>query len=175
VVSCPTGSGVMKPRGVRQRAAEEMKMTARAARKLGVVVGFTGSAIWKYVAMFPPATQELVDTGDGSRSSTSSTRETASSAHSTHSGSSSGWPSMLPDRLSTPPSRRRERPRGASTTRSCSSIARASRRSSSRGASSSTPSSRPKKASTCDRASSSELAYERPPRHISANSFCSQA
>jgi hypothetical protein len=56
VVSCPTGSGVMKPRGVRQRAAEEMKMTARAARKLGVVVGFTGSAIWKYVAMFrrPP-------------------------------------------------------------------------------------------------------------------------
>ena len=51
--------------GVRQRAAEEMKMTARAARKLGVdvVVGFTGSAIWKYVAMFPPASQELVDAG----------------------------------------------------------------------------------------------------------------
>ena len=33
--------------GVRQRAAEEMKMTARAARKLGVdvVVGFTGSSM----------------------------------------------------------------------------------------------------------------------------------
>ena len=45
------------PEGVRQRAAEEMKDTARAAAKLGVstVVGFTGSKIWKYVAMFPPA------------------------------------------------------------------------------------------------------------------------
>ena len=34
-------------------------MTARAARRLGVdtVVGFTGSSIWKYVAMFPPATR----------------------------------------------------------------------------------------------------------------------
>ena len=51
--------------GVRQRAAEEMKATARAARKLGVdtVVGFTGSSIWKYVAMFPPASQDLVDAG----------------------------------------------------------------------------------------------------------------
>ncbi|HEY8456549.1 MAG TPA: sugar phosphate isomerase/epimerase family protein [Actinopolymorphaceae bacterium] len=53
------------PEGVRQRAAEEMKMTARAAAKLGVktVVGFTGSSIWKYVAMFPPASAELVDAG----------------------------------------------------------------------------------------------------------------
>jgi sugar phosphate isomerase/epimerase len=53
------------PEGVRQRAAEEMKMTARAARKLGVdtVVGFTGSSIWKYVAMFPPASQAMVDAG----------------------------------------------------------------------------------------------------------------
>src|SRR5699024_8098761 len=44
------------PEGVRQRAAEDMKNTARLARKLGVrtVVGFTGSKIWKYVAMFPP-------------------------------------------------------------------------------------------------------------------------
>src|SRR5919107_6054783 len=51
--------------GVRQRAAEEMKTTARAARRLGVdvVVGFTGSSIWKYVAMFPPASQALVDAG----------------------------------------------------------------------------------------------------------------
>ena len=33
-----------------------MKLTARAARELGVdtVVGFTGSSIWKTVAMFPP-------------------------------------------------------------------------------------------------------------------------
>ena len=53
------------PEGVRQRAAEEMKMTARAARRLGVdtVVGFTGSSIWKYVAMFPPASQAMVDAG----------------------------------------------------------------------------------------------------------------
>jgi sugar phosphate isomerase/epimerase len=51
--------------GVRQRAAEEMKTTARAARRLGVdtVIGFTGSSIWKYVAMFPPATQAMVDAG----------------------------------------------------------------------------------------------------------------
>src|ERR687890_1036614 len=54
-----------EPEGVRQRAAEEMKNTARAAAKLGVktVVGFTGSSIWKYVAMFPPASAELVDAG----------------------------------------------------------------------------------------------------------------
>jgi sugar phosphate isomerase/epimerase len=51
--------------GVRQRAAEEMKTTARAAAKLGVdtVVGFTGSSVWKYVAMFPPASQAMVDAG----------------------------------------------------------------------------------------------------------------
>jgi len=53
------------PEGVRQRAAEEMKNTARTAQRLGVktVVGFTGSAIWKYVAMFPPASTELIDAG----------------------------------------------------------------------------------------------------------------
>ena len=54
-----------EPEGVRQRAAEEMKQTARAAAKLGVstVVGFTGSAIWKYVAMFPPVSDEVVKDG----------------------------------------------------------------------------------------------------------------
>ncbi|GAA3748200.1 sugar phosphate isomerase/epimerase family protein [Salinactinospora qingdaonensis] len=53
------------PEGVRRRAAEEIKHTARAAAKLGVdtVVGFTGSAIWKYVAMFPPVPAELVEAG----------------------------------------------------------------------------------------------------------------
>ena len=53
------------PEGVRQRAAEEMKLTARLAQKLGVdvVVGFTGSSIWKYVAMFPPASEEMVAAG----------------------------------------------------------------------------------------------------------------
>ena len=28
-----------------------------------MVIGFTGSSIWKYVAMFPPASQEMVDAG----------------------------------------------------------------------------------------------------------------
>ncbi|HKU04001.1 MAG TPA: sugar phosphate isomerase/epimerase family protein [Arthrobacter sp.] len=53
------------PEGVRRRAAGEMKDTARLAAKLGVktVTGFTGSSIWKYVAMFPPATEKMVDAG----------------------------------------------------------------------------------------------------------------
>lgn len=53
------------PEGVRQRAAEELKNTARLAAKLGVktVTGFTGSSIWKYVAMFPPVSQEAIDAG----------------------------------------------------------------------------------------------------------------
>ena len=53
------------PEGVRQRAAEEMMNTARTAQRLGVktVVGFTGSSIWKYVAMFPPVTDAMVDAG----------------------------------------------------------------------------------------------------------------
>lgn len=53
------------PEGVRRRAAEELKNTARLAAALGVktVTGFTGSSIWKYVAMFPPATDEMVEAG----------------------------------------------------------------------------------------------------------------
>ena len=51
--------------GVRGRAAEAMKNTGIAARKLGVdtVVGFTGSSIWQYVAMFPPVGQDVIDAG----------------------------------------------------------------------------------------------------------------
>lgn len=51
--------------GVRERAAEELKLTAIAARALGVdtVVGFTGSSIWQYVAMFPPVSQSVIDQG----------------------------------------------------------------------------------------------------------------
>jgi sugar phosphate isomerase/epimerase len=51
--------------GVRQRAAEDMKRAARVARKLGVdtVVGFTGSRIWPYVAMFPPVPASVIDAG----------------------------------------------------------------------------------------------------------------
>ncbi|WP_017538814.1 sugar phosphate isomerase/epimerase family protein [Nocardiopsis halophila] len=53
------------PEGVRGRAAEEMKLTARAAARLGVdtVVGFTGSPIWKYVAMFPPVGADVIEAG----------------------------------------------------------------------------------------------------------------
>ena len=53
------------PEGVRQRAAEEMKDTARAAAKLGVdtVVGFTGSSIWHTVAMFPPVPPAMIERG----------------------------------------------------------------------------------------------------------------
>src|SRR3954449_6962482 len=53
------------PEGVRTRAAEELKATAAAARALGVdvVVGFTGSSIWKTVAMFPPVPASMVDAG----------------------------------------------------------------------------------------------------------------
>jgi sugar phosphate isomerase/epimerase len=51
--------------GVRQRAAQEIKDTARAAAKLGVktVVGFTGSSIWHTVAMFPPVPPAMIDRG----------------------------------------------------------------------------------------------------------------
>ena len=44
------------PEGVRQRAAERMKDTARAAADLGVTVvtGFTGSPVWHLVYSFPP-------------------------------------------------------------------------------------------------------------------------
>src|SRR6185436_17260648 len=54
-----------EPEGVRQRAAQEMKDTARAARKLGVdtVIGFTGSSIWHTIAMFPPAPPAMIERG----------------------------------------------------------------------------------------------------------------
>ncbi|MGV9777045.1 sugar phosphate isomerase/epimerase family protein [Streptosporangium sp. NPDC003464] len=54
-----------EPEGVRRRAAEEIKDTARAAAKLGVdtVVGFTGSAVWHTVAMFPPVPPSMIDDG----------------------------------------------------------------------------------------------------------------
>ncbi len=51
--------------GVQTRAAEEMKVTARAAQKLGVGVvnGFTGSAIWPYLYDFPPTPRALIEEG----------------------------------------------------------------------------------------------------------------
>jgi sugar phosphate isomerase/epimerase len=54
-----------KPEGVRQRCAEEIKKTARAAKLVGaeVVTGFTGSSVWSKLYFFPPTTQKQVDAG----------------------------------------------------------------------------------------------------------------
>ena len=64
-----------KPEGVRQRAAEKMKATARAARKFfnaqpggdksaaAVVNGFTGSSIWHSIYAFPPTNQDFWNKG----------------------------------------------------------------------------------------------------------------
>jgi sugar phosphate isomerase/epimerase len=53
------------PEGVRQRAAEDMKNAARAARKFGVSIvnGFTGSSIWHLVYGFPPVSDEMIAAG----------------------------------------------------------------------------------------------------------------
>ena len=53
------------PESVRQRAAEEVKKTATAAKELGVSVvnGFTGSSIWHLVYSFPPNLPGQIDAG----------------------------------------------------------------------------------------------------------------
>ncbi len=53
------------PEGVRQRAAEELKNTARAAKKfgVGVVNGFTGSSVWAKLYFFPPTSQADIEVG----------------------------------------------------------------------------------------------------------------
>ncbi len=53
------------PEGVRQRAAQEMMDTARAAAKLGVnqVNGFTGSSIWPLLYSFPPNDPAEIERG----------------------------------------------------------------------------------------------------------------
>jgi sugar phosphate isomerase/epimerase len=53
------------PEGIRQRAAEEMKNTARAARLFGVDVvnGFTGSSVWNKFYFWPPTSQTEIDAG----------------------------------------------------------------------------------------------------------------
>ncbi len=65
------------PEGVRRRAAEEMKATARAARRFfnarpggasgaphpAVVNGFTGSSIWQALYAFPPTSQAYLEKG----------------------------------------------------------------------------------------------------------------
>ncbi|HXE45648.1 MAG TPA: sugar phosphate isomerase/epimerase family protein [Conexibacter sp.] len=54
-----------EPEGVRRRAAELMKNTARAAAALGVqiVTGFTGSSIWHLLYSFPPNDWAEVERG----------------------------------------------------------------------------------------------------------------
>ena len=51
--------------GVQERAAQEMKDTARAAAKLGVQVvnGFTGSSIWPLLYSFPPNDPGMIEAG----------------------------------------------------------------------------------------------------------------
>ncbi|MCE7948479.1 MAG: sugar phosphate isomerase/epimerase [Chloroflexi bacterium CFX4] len=54
-----------EPEGVRQRAAQEVMNTARAAAKMGVKVvnGFTGSSVWHLIYRFPPTSDEMVEAG----------------------------------------------------------------------------------------------------------------
>jgi sugar phosphate isomerase/epimerase len=54
-----------EPEGVRQRAAEEMKLTAQAAARMGlkVVNGFVGSSIWHLLYSFPPVDPEDIEAG----------------------------------------------------------------------------------------------------------------
>jgi len=61
----PSVWGDGDPEGVRRRAAEQMKDTARAAARLGVetVTGFTGSSIWHLLYSFPPNDFEAVERG----------------------------------------------------------------------------------------------------------------
>jgi sugar phosphate isomerase/epimerase len=51
--------------GVRQRCAEEVKNTAKAAAQFGVKVvnGFVGSKIWHVLAMFPPVPPSMIEDG----------------------------------------------------------------------------------------------------------------
>lgn len=65
------------PEGVRRRAAEEMKKTARVCKKFmsmrpkslaaspipPTVTGFTGSSIWQYLYSFPPVTKGMIEAG----------------------------------------------------------------------------------------------------------------
>lgn len=53
------------PEGVRQRAAEDVKNAARAAKMMGVDVvnGFTGSSVWHMLYFFPPTSQADIDKG----------------------------------------------------------------------------------------------------------------
>ncbi len=53
------------PEAIRAWGIEEMKLTAKAARNLGIkiVTGFMGSPIWKYWYSFPQTSEEMVEEG----------------------------------------------------------------------------------------------------------------
>ena len=53
------------PAGVNKRAIEELKNTARAAKKFGISIvnGFTGSSIWHLNYSFPPVPPKMIDDG----------------------------------------------------------------------------------------------------------------
>lgn len=53
------------PGGVNERAIEELKQTAHAAKKFGVSVvnGFTGSSIWHLNYSFPPVPESMIEDG----------------------------------------------------------------------------------------------------------------
>ncbi len=61
----PSVWGDGSPEGVNHRAAEEVKNTARAAKKFGVSVvnGFTGSSIWHLNYSFPPVPDSMIRAG----------------------------------------------------------------------------------------------------------------
>ncbi len=65
VILPPYVWGDGNPKGVNERAIEELKKTARAAQKFGVKVvnGFTGSSIWHLNYSFPPVPQSMIDDG----------------------------------------------------------------------------------------------------------------
>lgn len=54
-----------KPEEQRKWAVEQMILTARAAKNIGVKVvnGFTGSSIWHLLYSFPPVSQKMLDDG----------------------------------------------------------------------------------------------------------------
>ncbi|MDR0248659.1 MAG: sugar phosphate isomerase/epimerase [Oscillospiraceae bacterium] len=54
-----------KPEAIRSWAAEEMKLCAEAAKRLGasVCTSFTGSPVWRYVYSFPQTAEAMIEDG----------------------------------------------------------------------------------------------------------------
>jgi sugar phosphate isomerase/epimerase len=64
-ILAPDVWGEGDPEKVRQRAAQKVIDTGKAAKKLGVSVvnGFTGSSIWHMLYAFPPISPDMIDAG----------------------------------------------------------------------------------------------------------------